>query len=62
MKYSLDGTIESQECEDYHYIGKSYIQWSFFEDDWKSENCITLEILYEKIGNGKRVKITIEEI
>lgn len=55
MKYELTGTVVKFENEE---ICRSYYTWEFREDD----PYMNLEKALRIIGEGKKVKITVEEI
>lgn len=52
MKYEITGTIEKTEHEGYC---RNYYTWDIEEDKFEA-----LEKVLREIGEGKRIKITIE--
>jgi hypothetical protein len=54
MKFEITGTIEKTEHEGYC---RSYYTWEINEDKFEA-----LEKALRCIGDGKRVKVTVEEL
>lgn len=54
MKFEIEGIIEKTEHEGYC---RNYYTWEIVEDKFEA-----LEKALRSIGDGKRIKITVEEI